>query len=122
MERMPGAMFVIDQRREVNAVREARKMGVPVVCLLDTDCDPDMVDIAIPGNDDAMRAIELVLTELCNVIAEGMHMRQEKATPEEGDASQEPRRRSRRPTTARAADADADKPGAEEAPAPAEGA
>ena len=53
MTSLPGALLVIDQKREVICGREARKMGIPVVCMLDTDCDPDLVDIPIPGNDDA---------------------------------------------------------------------
>ena len=102
MERMPGALFVIDQRREVNAVREARKVGVPVVCLLDTDSDPDLVDIPIPGNDDAMRAIELIVTELCESMAAGLGLRAKAAA--EGEQPAAPRRRSRR-ATARAGEA-----------------
>ena len=61
MVKLPGAIFIVDQRREIIAVREAKKMKIPVVSLLDTDSDPDLVDIPIPGNDDAMRAIELVV-------------------------------------------------------------
>jgi len=108
MERFPGAVVVIDQRREVNAVREANKTDIPVVCLLDTDCDPDTVDIPIPGNDDAMRAIELVVKELCDAMAEGKQGRVER--PEEGEGPAQ-RKRSRRPAMARA-----------EEPAPATGA
>jgi len=100
MTSMPGAMVVVDQKRELNAVREAKKMGVPVVCLLDTDSDPDMVDIPIPGNDDAMRAIELIVSELCQAIAAGMGAR-EKASVEQAPPAD--RRRSRR-ATARAED------------------
>jgi small subunit ribosomal protein S2 len=98
MERMPGAMIVIDQRREINAIREANKMGIPVVCLLDTDCDPDMVDIPIPGNDDAMKAIEIVLRELGTAIQGGIAGRTDKAAEEAAAAeagagdSQRPRR------------------------------
>jgi small subunit ribosomal protein S2 len=110
MERLPGALIVVDQRREIIAIREARKMQIPVVCLLDTDSDPDLVDIAIPGNDDAMRAIEMILKELCDAVQEGLNARTDKAA-ETGPA---PRRRSRRPTTARA-----ETPA--ETPAPAEG-
>lgn len=100
MERIPAALFVVDQRREIIAVREARKMGIPVVCLLDTDSDPDMVDIPIPGNDDAMRAIELIVRELCEAIGFGQASREKAAT----DESDQPtaRRRTRRPVTARA--------------------
>jgi small subunit ribosomal protein S2 len=89
MERMPGAMIVIDQRREINAIREANKMGIPVVCLLDTDCDPDMVDIPIPGNDDAMKAIEIVLRELGTAIQSGIAGRTDKAAEEAAAAAAE---------------------------------
>ena len=100
MERVPGAMVVIDERREIIAVREARKTGVPVICLLDTDCDPDLVDIPIPGNDDAMRAIDVVCRELTEAVALGLKGRLiEGAERAEGAQA---RRRSRRPTTARA--------------------
>jgi small subunit ribosomal protein S2 len=116
MERAPGALIVVDQRREMIAVREARKVGIPVVCLLDTDSDPDLVDIPIPGNDDAMRAIELILKELCDAIAEGVAGRAT-AAAEQADQTP-PRRRSRRPTTARAEAAPPGPPTA--APAPAE--
>ncbi|HUS47456.1 MAG TPA: 30S ribosomal protein S2 [Phycisphaerae bacterium] len=116
MSRLPGAMVVIDQKREMIAVREARKLGIPVVCLLDTDSDPDMADIAIPGNDDAMRAIDLIVRELCDSIAEGTQAR--KATPEQEEEEAPQRRRSRRPTTARAdADKTAPEPQADTTPA-----
>jgi small subunit ribosomal protein S2 len=92
MEKMPGALVIIDQRREMIAVKEARKMGIPVVCLLDTDCDPDVVDIPIPGNDDAMRSIELVVTTLCDAIADGIQGRSDK-TEQQGAEGDAPRRR-----------------------------
>ena len=96
MERMPGVMVVIDQRREINAIKEANKMDMPVICLLDTDSDPDVVDIPIPGNDDAMRAIEIVVRELMAAVQLGIQGRTDKAVEGEGD--QAPRRRtSRRP-------------------------
>jgi small subunit ribosomal protein S2 len=100
MTRLPGALVVVDQRREIIAVREAIKMKIPVICLLDTDSDPDLVDIPIPGNDDAMRAIEIVTKELCDAVAEGTKGRSAKG--EEGEGQPATRRRSRRPTTARA--------------------
>jgi small subunit ribosomal protein S2 len=71
MQNLPGAMVVIDVRREVNALHEAQKLGIPTVCLIDTDSDPDLADLPIPGNDDAMRAIEIVLGELVAAVAEG---------------------------------------------------
>jgi small subunit ribosomal protein S2 len=102
MTKLPGAMVVIDEMREIIAVREARKMGIPVVCLLDTDSDPDLVDIPIPGNDDAMRGIELITREIANAAEEGIKGRgQGDVTPEEDG---KPKRRSRRATTARAED------------------
>ena len=98
MTKLPGAMVIIDVNAEHNAVREARKLGIPTVCLIDTDSDPDFADIPIPGNDDAMRAIELVVDQLCRAVNEGKQARAVKAegvdapTPE-GD---KPRRRSSR--------------------------
>ena len=99
MESLPGAVFVVDARREVIALREARKLGIPTMALIDTDSDPDMVDIPIPGNDDAMRAIELITRELCSAIELGKAKRTDKA-PEPQERA--PRRRSRRQVTARA--------------------
>jgi len=117
MTRLPGALIVIDQRREIIAVREARKLGIPVICLLDTDCDPDLVDIPIPGNDDAMRAIQLIVGTLVAAAREGIGMR-----AKQGEAADEqPRRRSRRPAmgqaSAAAAPAGAAKPASAETPA-----
>jgi small subunit ribosomal protein S2 len=71
MNRLPEAIFVIDPHREKIAVREARKLGIKVVALMDTDCDPDEVDLPIPGNDDSMRSIELVVKRLMDAIIEG---------------------------------------------------
>jgi small subunit ribosomal protein S2 len=99
MDKLPGALVVIDARREANAVQEARKLGIPTVALLDTDSDPDLVDLPIPGNDDAMRAIEVVITQLADAVAEG------KAARPTVEESAESRPRSRRLTTAQAAEA-----------------
>src|SRR5688572_7395503 len=94
MERMPGLMFIIDTRREHIAVKEAKKLGVPTVALIDTDSDPDPIDLPIPGNDDAMRAVEIVMRELADSVIEGKTGRTEKAA---ADAeAQQPRRRSAR--------------------------
>lgn len=71
MSKLPGAMVVVDVNRELNAVREARKLGIPTICLIDTDSDPDYADLPIPGNDDAMRAIEVVVSQLCAAVMEG---------------------------------------------------
>ena len=71
MRRLPGALFVVDPRKEHNAVSEARKLGIPVVAIVDTNCDPDEVDYVIPGNDDAIRAIRLISSVMANAITEG---------------------------------------------------
>jgi small subunit ribosomal protein S2 len=71
MNRLPEALLVIDPRREHIAVAEARKLGIKVVALLDTDCDPDLIDLPIPGNDDSMRSIELVVSHLTDSIRDG---------------------------------------------------
>src|SRR6478752_999357 len=79
MDRMPGVMVLIDTRREHIAVKEAKKLGVPTIALIDTDSDPDPIDLPIPGNDDAMRAIELMMRELADSIIEGKTGRTEKS-------------------------------------------
>jgi small subunit ribosomal protein S2 len=94
MERMPGAMFIIDTRREHIAVKEAKKLGVKTIALIDTDGDPDLIDLPIPGNDDAMRAIEIVMRELADSIIEGKQGRVDK--PDSEPAGAAPRRRSTR--------------------------
>ena len=73
MDRMPGAMVVVDPSREGNAIREARKMGIVVIGLLDTDCDPNDVDIVIPGNDDALKSVRLLIEELVDSVEAGAH-------------------------------------------------
>ncbi len=71
MGKLPGALVVVDVTRETNALREARGLGIPTICLIDTDGDPDMVDIPIPGNDDSMRSIEVIIRELCDAVTRG---------------------------------------------------
>lgn len=71
MNRLPEAMIIVDPRKEKNAVKEARKLGIATVALIDTDCDPDLVDLPIPGNDDSMRSIDLIINILADAIAEG---------------------------------------------------
>lgn len=75
MGRLPGALIVIDVAREHNAVREAKKLGIPTVCLIDTDSDPDFADIPIPGNDDAIRSIDTILNHLADAVEEGKRAR-----------------------------------------------
>jgi len=71
MNRLPECMVVIDPRKEHNAIDEARKLGITTVALIDTDCDPDLVDLPIPGNDDSIRSIEIVMQQLANAVLEG---------------------------------------------------
>ena len=71
MKKIPGAMFVVDPRKERNAILEARKLGIPVVAIVDTNCDPDEVDYVIPGNDDAIRAVKLIAAKVADAIIEG---------------------------------------------------
>ncbi len=116
MTKLPGALAVVDQKREIIAVREARKLGIPVICLLDTDCDPDLIDIPIPGNDDAMRAIQLIVNTLVESVRSSVAMRDKL---EETDSDEQPRRRSRRPAMGQAEDPAPAAPIAPPAPAAA---
>jgi small subunit ribosomal protein S2 len=115
MARLPGALVVLDIRREHIAVKEARKLGIPTVCLVDTDSDPDRADIIVPGNDDAMRAVELITRHLADAVDEGKRGRNVAEAASGGDDSDRPRR-SRRPTTSELAamGAPAEKPAPEE--------
>jgi len=98
MSRLPGAVVVVDAKKEYLALREAVKLDIATVGLLDTDSDPDTVDVAIPANDDSIRAIDLILGELADAVAIGKTMSTARQEP-----AQRPRRvRSRRPAMARA--------------------
>jgi small subunit ribosomal protein S2 len=71
MPNLPDIAIIIDQKREMTAIRECKKLGIPIVSILDTNCDPDLVDIPIPGNDDAVRSIKLILKSLTDSIITG---------------------------------------------------
>lgn len=71
METLPDVVIVIDQKRELTAIRECKKLGIPIISILDTNCDPDLVDIPIPGNDDAVRSIKLIIKTLADSILVG---------------------------------------------------
>ena len=71
MPRIPDIAIIVDQKREITAIRECRKLGIPIVSILDTNCDPDLINIPIPGNDDAVRSIKLILKSLTDSIVEG---------------------------------------------------
>ena len=71
MEELPSAIFVVDTKKEANAVAEAKKLGIPIVAIVDTNCDPDEIDYVIPGNDDAIRAVKLIASTIANAYIEG---------------------------------------------------
>jgi len=100
MERPPKALIIVDVSREHNAIREAKKLKIPTVCLIDTDSDPDYADIPIPGNDDAIRAIETVLSHLADAVEQGTRARA--AAPKDSDGDERQKRPPQRPTAARA--------------------
>ena len=86
MRRLPDALFVVDSNNEAIAVKEARKLGIPVVAVVDTNCDPTVVDYVIPGNDDALRAIRLFTSKISDSVVEGVQMAGEKRAGEIGRA------------------------------------
>lgn len=86
MTRLPGVLLIVDVKREHIAVKEAQKLGIPTICFVDTDSDPESADIIIPANDDAMRAIDLIMTQLGDAIEEGKRSRT--AAPESDDGQQ----------------------------------
>jgi small subunit ribosomal protein S2 len=71
MSKLPGALFIVDPRKERIAVQEARKLGIPIVAIVDTNCDPDEIDHVIPGNDDAIRAVKLLTAKVADAVIEG---------------------------------------------------
>ena len=86
MNRLPGALYVVDPRKERIAVAEARKLGIPIVAIVDTNCDPDEIDYVIPGNDDAIRAVRLLTGRMADAVIEGSHGQDE---PEEEAADKD---------------------------------
>jgi len=82
MDELPGAIFVVDPKREKIAVREGRKLGIPVIAIADSNCDPDEIDLIIPGNDDAIRAIRLICSKVADACIEGHHRAEERLKAE----------------------------------------
>lgn len=125
MSRLPGVMVVIDVRKETNAIREATALKIPTIGLVDTDSDPNSVNVVIPGNDDAMRAVDVVVGSLASAAEEAMKGRPEPVEREETRGASDfgappPRRRGRRPDgPSRAATADRPAPAPAPAPVPA---
>ncbi len=92
MDRLPSAIFIVDPRKEHNAVLEAKKLGIPVIAIVDTNCDPDDADYVIPGNDDAIRAIRLISSALADAVIEGHQgeqLNEEAAVEEKSEAEAE---------------------------------
>ena len=77
MKKQPAAMFIVDPRKERIAVQEAHKLGIPIVAIVDTNCDPDEIDYVIPGNDDAIRAVRLIAGAMADAVIEGRQGEQE---------------------------------------------
>ena len=102
MERVPSALFIVDPHKEVLAVQEARKVGIPIVAMVDTNCDPDLIDYVIPCNDDAIRSIRLITSKIADAAIEGQNRRESsqadlmrggrysQVTPEETQEEAEP--------------------------------
>lgn len=88
MNDLPGAVFVIDVREEITAVREADRLEIPIVAVVDTNCNPELIDYVIPGNDDAIRAIRLITSKMADAALEGLALRKE-AMPEEEEVYEE---------------------------------
>src|SRR5216117_1937061 len=97
MSRLPDAIFVVDTRKEKIAVDEARKLKIPVIGVVDTNCDPDEVDFVIPGNDDALRAIRLFASRIADAIVAGRGIRESSQAEEAADAEGDERARRGRP-------------------------
>jgi small subunit ribosomal protein S2 len=89
MNRLPAAVYIVDTRQEHIAIAEARKLGIPVVAILDTNCDPDEVDYSIPGNDDAIRAVRLITNRVSNACLEGLEERRKHDVPDDAAAEEE---------------------------------
>lgn len=90
MRRLPDAVFIIDPRKERIAVAEARKLGIPIIAIVDTNCDPDEIDLVIPGNDDAIRAIRLLTGKVADAVIEGNEGITGEDASDGADASQDP--------------------------------
>ena len=88
MKRQPAAMFIVDPRKERIAVAEAKKLGIPIIAIVDTNCDPDEIDYVIPGNDDAIRAVKLIAGAMADAVLEGKQGEQLAAAPAEEAAAE----------------------------------
>jgi small subunit ribosomal protein S2 len=89
MDRLPGAIFVVDPKKERIAVKEARKIGIPSIGIVDTNCNPEEVDYVVPGNDDAIRAIHLFASKIADAVIEGKQLYEKQLQVEEAKAEKE---------------------------------
>ena len=89
MKKQPAAMFIVDPRKERIAVAEAKKLGIPIIAIVDTNCDPDEIDYVIPGNDDAIRAVKLIAGAMADAVIEGRQGEQGASAAEEAEADEE---------------------------------
>jgi small subunit ribosomal protein S2 len=89
MERLPGAIFVVDPKKERIAVKEARKIGIPSIGIVDTNCNPEEVDYVVPGNDDAIRAIHLFSSKIADAVIEGRQLYEKQLQAEEAKVEKE---------------------------------
>ena len=88
LTRLPDALFVVDTRREDLAVKEANKLNIPIVALVDTNCDPDYIDLVIPSNDDAIRAIKLMVSKMADAVIEGRQLRETLEAEDAGESAE----------------------------------
>ncbi|MPM83569.1 hypothetical protein SDC9_130633 [bioreactor metagenome] len=89
MKKQPGAMFIVDPKKERIAVAEAKKLNIPIIAIVDTNCDPDEIDYVIPGNDDAIRAVKLIAGAMASAVIEGRQGEQGAVVESASDASEE---------------------------------
>jgi small subunit ribosomal protein S2 len=89
MKKIPSAMFIVDPRKERIAVAEAKKLGIPIIAIVDTNCDPDEIDAVIPGNDDAIRAVKLIASTIAAAVMEAKQGEQTVVATEEVEATEE---------------------------------
>ncbi len=117
MSRLPSALFVIDVQKEANAVKEANRLNIPVIAMVDTCCDPNPIDYVIPANDDATKSIEYITNALCEAIQEGLNERKlEKEKEAPAEAAEKPAAKKLRPRKAAKADEAAEEAPKAEAP------
>ncbi len=110
MNNLPGAIFVVDPKKETIAVREGKRLGIPIVALVDTNCDPDDVDYIIPGNDDAIRSVRLITSKIADACIEGKQRYAEKQAAESDKGTEKAAAKPKRKEQVKASEKDSDGP------------